>query len=292
MEGLLLVDKPAGLTSHDVVARVRRWSGERRVGHAGTLDPAATGLLVLLLGRATRLAQYLTHTAKRYQALIHLGVSTSTDDAEGEVLATAPVQFELETLQAAVASFLGEQLQVPPAYAAIKVKGEPLYRRARRGETVIPEPRRVHFYALELLDWTPPYLRLEVTCSAGTYIRSLARDLGQRLGCGGHLRELRRLASGSFTLEDSLSLEQVQALAEAGKLAEALLPPTAALATWPRVTLDPDLARAMRHGQTLTLPDLAPAPHVCAFAEDGHWLGLLIPQADGIWRPDLVWEGL
>ncbi len=292
MEGLLLVDKPAGLTSHDVVARVRRWSGERRIGHTGTLDPAATGLLILLLGRATRLAPYLTHAVKRYQALIHLGVTTTTDDAEGEVLATAPVQADLETLQVLVQSFLGEQLQIPPAYSAIKVAGEPLYRRARRGEQVTPEPRRVIFYAFDELLWTPPLLRLTVTCSAGTYIRSLARDIGQRLGCGGHLRELRRLAVGSFTLEKSLPLERIQALAESSQLEAALLAPEAALSAWPRITLDASLARAMRQGQTLALPDQAPVQHLLAFDPDGRWLGLLTPQAEGLWHPELVWEGL
>ncbi len=290
MDGLLLVDKPAGMTSHDVVARVRRWSGERRIGHAGTLDPLATGVLVLLLGRATRLASYLMHDTKSYLARIRLGVTTSTDDAEGEVLSTAPVTCDAATLAATLAGFLGEQEQTPPAFSAIKQNGVPLYRRARRGETVTIPTRRVVFHALELLEWTPPDALIALTCSAGTYVRSLARDWGARLGCGGHVRELRRVAAGRFRVEACLPLERVQVLAEAGTLSEALIPPAEALAHLPRVELDAEQARAVQHGMRIALPAVEAAPPLRAFAPDGRWLALLVPTGTGLWQPELVWE--
>ncbi len=290
MDGLLLVDKPAGMTSHDVVARVRRLSGERRIGHAGTLDPLATGLLVLLMGRATRLASYLQHATKTYTALIRLGETTTTDDAEGEVLASAPVTCTAKDIRAALAGFLGEQEQVPPAYSAIKVDGAPVYRRARKGEQVTLTPRKVTFYALQLVAWSPPDALVTITCSAGTYVRSLARDLGVRLGCGGHVRALRRETAGQFRVGDALTLEQVAALAEKGTLETALLSPMAALADWPRVTLPPELARAVQHGMRVPLPEPLHAPYVLACDADGRWLAILAPAEAGLWHPDLVWE--
>lgn len=290
MDGLLLVDKPAGMTSHDVVARVRRWSGERRIGHAGTLDPLATGVLLLLLGRATRLTPYLMGETKRYVAGIRLGITTTTDDAEGEIVSRAPVTVDEATVRATLLSFLGEQEQIPPAFSAIKQDGVPLYRKARRGEAVSAPPRKVTFYALELRAWTPPDALVEVTCSAGTYIRSLARDLGARLGCGGHVVTLRRLAVGRFGVEAALPLERVEALARTGTLETALLVPAEALAHFPPFTLNEDQARAVRHGMRVPLPHAPEAPVLRALGPDGRWLALLVPAGAGLWQPELVWE--
>lgn len=290
MDGLLLVDKPAGLTSHDVVARVRRWSGERRIGHAGTLDPLATGLLLLLLGRATRLTPYLIGETKRYVAGIRLGTTTTTDDAEGDIVSTAPVTLDEATIRATLLSFLGEQEQVPPAFSAIKQEGVPLYRKARRGEAVSAPPRKVTFYALELLAWTPPDALVDVTCSAGTYIRSLARDLGARLGCGGHIVTLRRLAAGRFGVEAALPLDQVEALAQTGALETALLSPVAALEHIPPFTLNEEQTRAVRHGMRLSLPHAPETPMLRALGPDGRWLALLVSAGEELWQPELVWE--
>src|SRR6185436_17123998 len=200
MHGFLNIDKPPGMTSHDVVARVRRLARQKRVGHAGTLDPAATGVLVVALGLATRLVEYIQEaTTKRYRAVIRLGATTTTDDAEGEVLATAPVPaldpLAIETL---LDQFRGQIAQVPPMYAALHHEGRRLHELARAGIVVERAARAVTIEQLDVLDWSPPVLVVDVMCSKGTYIRSLARDLGQVLGCGGHLKALKRTAVGTF----------------------------------------------------------------------------------------------
>jgi tRNA pseudouridine55 synthase len=253
MYGVLVIDKPAGMTSHDVVNAVRRLAGMRRVGHTGTLDPIATGVLVLLLGPATRLAQFASGATKRYRALIRLGVSTTTYDAAGEPLERHAVDVDLDRLETALAAFRGEIEQVPPMYSAIKVKGRKLYELARQGKTVPRPPRAVTFYAIDILNWQSPDLTLDVTCSAGTYIRSLAHDLGQELGCGAHLAALRRTASGPFDLSTSHTLDALQTLRDQNRLSEALLPPYAALGSMPCVTITEDEEQALRHGRRLTL---------------------------------------
>jgi tRNA pseudouridine55 synthase len=212
--GILNLDKPPGWTSHDVVTRVRELTGERRVGHAGTLDPLATGVLVICVGAAVRLTEYLQGHDKRYRARIRLGISTDTYDRQGEVMQVRPVPDLTEaTIMAELRRFEGEILQRPPVYSALKQKGIPLYRRARRGEPIQPAPRRVHIHRIELIAWQPPELTLEVDCSAGTYIRSLAHDLGEALGCGGHLMALVRLASGPFNLESAHSIAPLATVA-------------------------------------------------------------------------------
>ncbi len=245
MNGVLNVRKPHGMTSHDVVNAVRRFAGMRRVGHAGTLDPAAEGVLVLLLGSATRLSQYVTGARKSYRAVLKLGETTTTYDAEGEITAHHPVSVTREEIEAALTNFRGPLMQVPPMYSAIKQRGKKLYELARRGQEVSRPPRPVTIYHLELVAWASPHLTLEVVCSAGTYIRSLAHDLGQALGCGAHLAELLRTASGPFLLADAHPLEELRTLAERGQLAQVLLPPQAALYALPAVTLTPPQARAV-----------------------------------------------
>ena len=211
-DGILLVDKPSGWTSHDVVAKVRAHFGFKKVGHCGTLDPMATGLLVLVLGRATRLSEKLTSDDKSYEGAIQLGSTTNTEDADGETLETKPVPPLTEAdLLAVLNKFKGDTYQTPPMVSAIKHQGRPLYKLARKGIVVEREPRLVHIYDLRLLAMELPRLKFRMTCSKGTYVRTLAADIGRDLGCGAHLAELRRTAAGKFKLEDAHTLEQILA---------------------------------------------------------------------------------
>jgi tRNA pseudouridine55 synthase len=213
LEGVLLVDKPTDHTSHDVVARLRGKLRMRRIGHAGTLDPMATGLLVILVGKATRISQYLMSVDKVYAGTIKLGEVTNTQDAEGEVLETRPVPSLTEPeIRQALQGFIGDQYQLPPMFSAIKIDGVPLYKRAREGEEVEREPRFIRVVSYELTRWASPELDFRVHCTKGTYVRTLAHDLGQRLGCGAHLKALRRLSSGDLTMEKALTLDQIMAM--------------------------------------------------------------------------------
>jgi tRNA pseudouridine55 synthase len=207
----MLVAKPAGPTSHDVVDIVRRALGEQRVGHLGTLDPFAAGLLVVVVGRATRLAAYAAAWTKAYDGVIRLGITTDTDDATGAVLNTDTVNVTAQQVGAALAQFRGGYEQRPPAYSAVKIAGERAYRRARRGEAVAPAPRRVEIETLELVECSGPDVRFRATVGGGTYLRSLARDVGAVLGCGGHLIALRRTAVGPLRLEEAVAPDAVTA---------------------------------------------------------------------------------
>lgn len=213
LEGVLLVDKPTDHTSHDVVARLRGKLRMRRIGHAGTLDPMATGLLVILVGKATRISQYLTSVDKVYSGTIKLGEVTNTQDAEGEVLETRPVPpFTEADIRKTLQGFIGDQYQLPPMFSAIKIDGVPLYKRAREGEEVEREPRFIRVVSYDLTRWESPELDFKVHCTKGTYVRTLAHDLGQRLGCGAHLKALRRISSGELTIEKALTLDQIMAM--------------------------------------------------------------------------------
>jgi tRNA pseudouridine55 synthase len=286
VDGVLVCDKPGGMTSHDVVARVRRLAGQRRVGHGGTLDPPATGVLVLALGRATRLLPFLPTEPKRYRATITFGAGTDTLDAAGTVTATADATGVDEAgLRAALARFVGPQQQVPPMVSAIKVAGERLYAKARRGEQVERAPRPIVIHALELLELVGgerPLATVEVVCSGGTYVRSLAADLGRALGTLAHLAGLRRTAVGRFTEADAHPLED---LAEPGRLAAAVLDPAAAMASTATRALTPAEAAALATGRTL-----APTGHgdpVAAVAPDGR-LVAVIQDSAGRARPKVV----
>ncbi|HLF27414.1 MAG TPA: tRNA pseudouridine(55) synthase TruB [Anaerolineae bacterium] len=257
MDGILVLDKPSGWTSHDVVAKVRRLTQIKRVGHTGTLDPLATGVLVLCLGQATRLVEYLAGHAKRYRATIRLGVETDTYDAQGQTIAQRPVEVSATALRESLATFAGAIEQVPPMYSAIKQDGQRLYDLARKGIEVKRASRRVTIHSIDLLDVNLPDITLEVHCSAGTYIRSLAHDLGERLGCGAHLAALIRTAAGPFTLAQAVTLAQLEAAVTAGAWPALLQPLEAALTAFPSIRLSaPDAARA-RHGQSLALPEAA-----------------------------------
>ena len=252
--GVLVVDKPAGMTSHDVVAVVRRAAGQRRVGHTGTLDPDATGVLVCCLGRATRLVQFLQAGRKTYAARMVLGRSTSTQDAAGEVLEERDASHLTEhEVCVALMRFQGEVEQIPPMVSAVKVGGERLHAKARRGEVVERESRRVTVHDLVLEDFEPgerAEVSFLVTCSAGTYVRTLAHDLGETLGVGGSLLSLRRLANGPFTTAEAHTLDEIRSAGEAGGLAGMLLTPAEAVRGLPVVEVDdPELLLALTQGK-------------------------------------------
>lgn len=240
MIGFLLLDKPAGPTSHDVVASVRRSLGVRRVGHAGTLDPPASGLLVIAVGPATRLLSYVQGAEKVYETTGLLGVRTSTLDAAGEVTGTADVACGREDLEAVLERFRGDIRQAPPAVSAVKILGERAYKRAARGEDVVPEPRTVTVHELELTDWAPPAFGLRVRCSTGTYVRSLVAGIGDALGCGAHVASLRRTRIGSLDVDDAIAVADVRE--------EALRPPEEVLGL-PVVRLGDEQVRLASNGR-------------------------------------------
>lgn len=250
VSGVLVVDKPVGLTSHDVVQIIRRGTGIRRAGHTGTLDPRASGVLVVLIGPAVRLSEYVSASDKRYQATIRLGSSTDTYDAEGTIMgeSTSVLDITEEMFTEVLQQFVGEIEQVPPPYSAVKVKGRKAYDMARKGEDVQLEPRKIQVYTLEVLEWAPPEVVVDVYCSSGTYVRSLANDLGEELGCGAHLIGLRRTKSGRFTLRDAVPLRRLQEAFDAGEWYRQLIPAAEALADWPLVELSPDDVELIRHG--------------------------------------------
>jgi len=295
-DGLVIVDKPGGMTSHDVVARIRRLAGTRRVGHAGTLDPMATGVLVVGVEKATRLLGYLTLTEKQYDATIRLGQSTSTDDAEGEVTGGASAEdLSAKMLAETVKSLTGEIAQVPPAVSAIKVDGQRAYKLTRAGAAPDLKPRPVTVYEFTVTAIRPAegdLLDVDATvrCSSGTYIRALARDLGGQLGTGGHLTRLRRTRVGGYGLEGARTLEQLAERFEVLPLAQA------ASAAFPRRDLSADEARRLAHGGRLA-PEGHSAGHAvtqehptAAYAPDGTLVALLAEQ-DGQARPLVVFAG-
>ncbi len=248
ISGVLVVDKPVGLTSHEVVQIIRRGTNIRRAGHTGTLDPRASGVLVILLGPAVRLSEYVSASDKRYQAVLQLGTTTDTYDADGRVLTTNPVEISEQQFETALQSFIGEIEQVPPPYSAVKIKGRKAYEMAREGEEVDLQPRRITVYSLELLEWAPPEAVIDVYCSSGTYIRSLANDLGKMLGCGAHLVGLRRTKSGRFTLRDAVPLRKLRESFENNSWYQYVIPAAEALSDWPSVELTLEQVDAIRHG--------------------------------------------
>jgi tRNA pseudouridine55 synthase len=251
--GILLVDKPEGPTSHDVVERVREAARLRRAGHAGTLDPFASGLLLVLLGSATRLSEYFLEMDKEYEATVHLGVETETHDPEGDILSENPGWNLVapRDLEAAMACLRGKISQTPPSYSAKKIQGEPAHRRVRRGEAVSLEPVEVEVHDLKVKEVALPEVRIAVCCSSGTYIRALARDLGRSLGVGGYLSVLRRTAIGPFSVASAMPLE---ALTGSEAILANLVQPAVALSHLPRFDVGPEEADRIRHGQFLSVP--------------------------------------
>lgn len=260
ISGVLVVDKPVGMTSHDVVQVIRNGTGLRRAGHTGTLDPRASGVLVVLVGPAVRLSEFVSASDKRYQAIIRLGSATDTFDAAGKV--TQPeqqVNVTEDQFEKVLATFVGEIEQVPPPYSAVKVQGRKAYEMARQGEEVELAPRKITVHHLEVLEWAPPEVVIDVHCSSGTYVRSLANDLGTTLGCGAYLVGLRRTKSGRFSLRDATPLRKLQEAFTAGDWYQYLIPAAEALAEWPAVELSPDDVENVRHGHRVKA-DLAAKP--------------------------------
>lgn len=257
VDGVLLLDKPRGLTSNAALQRAKRLFNAEKAGHTGTLDPLASGLLPVCFGIATRFAQFLLDAPKRYVATVRFGATTATQDAEGEVTVTKPVLFARGDLEATLRRFTGSIVQTPPAHSALKFEGRPHYDYARRGIDVPRTPREITIHALELLDWTPPDATLAVSCSKGTYVRTLAADLGDALGCGAHLGALQRTASGGFDIADAVTLEALEAMAEPLRDA-ALLPARVLVDHLPRLAVSGDVARRFVQGQAVAaepLPD-------------------------------------
>ncbi len=287
--GFLNLDKPLNMTSHDVVAKVRRryraLTGQKKVGHAGTLDPLATGVLVLCLGKATRLSEYIMPGAKTYRARVTLGVSTSTYDAEGDILRRCDAEhIQLSDVKAHLSEFIGELQQIPPMYSAVKVGGRKLYELARQNQAIERAPRPVRIDAIDILDWDNPNLGLEIRCGAGTYIRSLAHDLGQSLGVGAYLSALCRTASGSFTHDDSISLERVL---EDETWLDEIVPPHAALADQCCVSLSESEIAMIGHGRAIPRQLDAKTVPIFAFDHRKRLVAVLVQDAE-LWKPRKV----
>jgi tRNA pseudouridine55 synthase len=298
--GILNVNKPSGPTSFQIVGLVRRRSGVGRVGHAGTLDPIAEGVLLVLIGQAVRVSEYLLDLPKTYRATLRLGVSTTTYDSEGETVRERDCTgVSQEDFERALTAFAGDIMQAPPAYSAVKVAGERAYRRARRGEDVAPSPRRTHIHRIDLLRFEPPEAEIVVECGRGTYIRSLANDIGEALGCGAHLSALTRTAVGPFTLEDAVELAELEEAFERGDWLERLLPLDYGLLHLPAVTLHIEDEKDIRHGQsvridedrTANLPPIADAMQCRAYAETGGLVAIIrYDAATATWRPRKVFN--
>ncbi len=295
MDGILNVDKPAGQTSYGVVARIKRLSGERRVGHAGTLDPDATGVLPVCIGKATRIVEYLSDASKTYQAVIELGAATDTYDAAGKVLQRGDTSgIDRTKLESALNPFRGPISQVPPMYSALKHNGEPLYKLARAGISIERKSRNITIYRLDITDWQPPLVTIEVECSKGTYIRSLAHDLGQALGCGAYLKNLIRTTYGPFNINAAVSLPQLEEAFHEKRWKQFLYSIDYVLQNYRAVVMDEAAEKAMKQGNLLTLEQMASQEntsetHCRAYAIDGRFLGILRYVPDkAMWQPEKV----
>ena len=300
--GLLNINKPPGLTSHDVVARIRKLTGQHKAGHTGTLDPMATGVLLVCLGQATRLIEYIVTSQKKYRASIYFGISTDTLDDEGSITA----QHDISTLTEALLrnilpAFAGDIEQLPPIFSAIKQRGRPLYKRARAGQEVQVEPRRVTIYAMKWVAWSPPVLTLDITCSAGTYIRSLARDLGQAAGTGAHLSGLIRTANGRWSIDDAIELDQLEQIAqtEPEGWKAYLQPLDTCVLHLPQIILDSHQVTDVQHGRSIPADTLKSSPELNeninltrAYTPAGEFLAILeLVRNDGnIWQPKKVFQ--
>jgi tRNA pseudouridine55 synthase len=292
VDAVLIVDKPAGMTSHDVVARVRRILGEKSVGHLGTLDPMATGVLPLVLGRFTRLAQFYNEADKRYEGAIRFGWATDTYDAEGQPAGPEqPVDLSLDQIRAAAAEFIGEISQYPPPFSAKKIAGIPAHRLARKGQLVDLKPKQVEVKELEFFAFDGQQVRFRAWVSSGTYLRSLAHDLGKKLGPGGHLAELRRTAVREFTIEEAHSLEQLEQAQAGDTLDELFLHPRLVLPEFPAVVASPESAARIRHGGAVNLPEFSKATTVRVFAGQRELLAIARRVAGTLFQPKVVLQG-
>ena len=297
MHGILNIDKPYGITSMEVVRRVKRACGQKRVGHAGTLDPIATGVIPVCIGQATRVTEYLNDGRKEYEAQIELGVTTDTYDAMGEVLARCdPGDLSEGDILTELKSFEGSIEQVPPMYSALKKDGKRLYELARAGIEVEREPRRVQVYDINLLELKGHVVRVLVTCGKGFYMRSLAFDLGQALGCGGHLKSLIRTKSGPFKVEDAISLEDAEDAFSSSDWPEMLNPPDVVLSSMRAAIVGSKIEDMVRNGralpQGLRIPNGRANEKCRAYSVDGRFIAILTFDATlASWRPEKVFAG-
>ena len=274
MDGIVLVDKPQGWTSQDVTARLRRVFGTRRIGHGGTLDPMATGVLPVFVGRATRAVEFFEHAEKTYETVLRLGITTDTEDMTGTVLTEENVSFTEEQLQETLAAFRGEILQVPPMYSALKVNGQKLCDLARKGKTVERQPRPITIHELTLVEQGENTLRLRVRCSKGTYIRTLCKDIGEKLGCGGCMESLRRVAAGEYTIDEAVPLQTRLDTEEPEKY---LRDVDTMFRNYPAVTLTANQETRCRNGNAFSV-SLAPGTYR-AYSQGGEFL--MLAKVDG-----------
>lgn len=280
--GIINVNKAAGFTSHDVVAKLRGICKQKKIGHTGTLDPDAVGVLPVCLGNGTRLCERLTDKSKEYVTVLRLGVVTDTQDLTGRVTAQKPVSVSPDEVKRAIYSFLGDYAQIPPMYSAIKIDGKKLYELARAGREVVREARPVRIDELEILSLELPEAAIRVVCSKGTYIRTLCHDIGARLGCGGTMAALKRTRSGDFAIEDSYSLAQLQQLSAQGRLAEVVIPVEAVLAALPSVTVTAQGFERLQNGNPLSVnllampPALGPEEEVRVYSPAGLFYGIYV----------------
>ncbi len=279
--GFLIVDKPAGVTSARVVAIVKRLLGARKVGHTGTLDPFATGVLICPIHQATKLARFFLHGNKIYDARLHLGVQTDTLDADGEITGRFPVpMIPGETIREVFQRFAGDIYQTPPAYSALKHKGRPLYEYARKGVPVQKPPRRVHISSIRVREIDPPEIRFTVSCSGGVYIRTLAADVGEALGCGAHLKALRRLESGGFSIDEATPLDRLESLAESERPWGRLIPMADGLRGMPARVVEEAMAEQIRNGRPLTTREIPRADAEDSAGELGEFIKIITPAND------------
>lgn len=289
MDGVLIVNKPQGMTSHDVVARVRRIIGEKSVGHLGTLDPMATGVLPLVIGRFTRLAQFYNDADKRYEGRIRFGWATDTYDSDGE--RTTPeqsVSFTIEQLRAAAREFAGKIEQLPPPFSAKKISGVPAYKLARKGHEVVLEPKQVEVREFEVVEWDGQEASFRSWVSSGTYLRSLAHDLGKKLGPGAHLAQLTRTAVREFTLDGAHALEAIQQAVNEGSLEQCFLHPRLVLPEFPAVTAPAESIARLRNGGAVNLPEFTKAATVRVFASQRELLAIARRVAGTLFQPKIV----
>jgi tRNA pseudouridine55 synthase len=297
VDGILNINKPRGITSFDVVARVRRLTGEKRVGHAGTLDPEATGVLPVCLGKGTRIVEFLVDTTKAYRAQIELGVATDTGDASGQIIRREdPSEISRERLESELTSFCGTIEQIPPMYSAVKYQGRPLYQLARAGIEIERKSRPVIVYSLNLTGWQPPVATVEVVCGKGTYIRSLAQDLGKALGCGATLNNLSRLRCGIFDIKDAVSLDRLEAACRHGYWQNFFYPIDTVLIDWDAIIVDDKASQLIRNGRPVALSsdnnnkeDRSYRRYCRAYTLDGCFLGVLRFNLErSEWQPEKV----
>jgi tRNA pseudouridine55 synthase len=284
VDGVLLLDKPSGISSNGALGRVKRLYNPAKAGHTGTLDPLASGLLPICLGAATRFAQFLLDAHKRYTATVRFGITTTTQDADGDVVESRAVTVERESLVATLERFAGRQMQLPPAHSALKHAGKPYYHYARQGIEIPRVEREVWIHRLDLVAWNAPDAILDVECSKGTYVRALAADLGEALGCGAHLTALRRTASGGFSIDDAVSLEKLEGLSEVERDSE-LLPMAVLVGHLPALPVSPDVGRRFLQGRAVPAGHTPPGP-VAVF--DGESLLGVADVADGVAQPRRV----